>query len=191
MMPNEIKVECQLNNDDIIAWHYYYLQNSPEWKRLQKSKFFVYSSAVMLSFVGLIAILKGIMTEFSPWGWTGVCAVLFGLAPVPRYLLTQRYLRNKIKKKVNELYGHGKDSLVGIHKYTISPQGVHDATEMDDTTFKWKAIDNIVQTREHIFILSPPQSAFLISKRAFPDEVAFNKFFKDINTIFQAAKTAS
>jgi hypothetical protein len=126
MIPNEIKMECAIDNDDLIAWNTYHLQKSNTWNRIQKNKFYAYSSAVFCLFFGFFALLKGIMTEFSPWGWAGVAAVLLGLIPLSNNLFAEHYMLSSIKKRVNELYGHGKDVVIGIHKYTISLQGVHD-----------------------------------------------------------------
>jgi hypothetical protein len=45
-----------------------------------------------------------------------------------------------------------------------------------------------VQTDKQIFITVPPQGAFIITKRAFPDDSAFNQSFEDAKPIFQAAQ---
>ena len=82
-----------------------------------------------------------------------------------------------------------KNSHIGIHKYFISSEGVHDITEFNDTTTKWNVIENIAQTIDHLFILVRPNSAFIIPKRAFPDDSAFNQNAQDIKGIFQTSQT--
>jgi hypothetical protein len=188
MSADKLYVEFTLNNDDIIAMNHFLLQNTPEWKRVNKSKHNSYLYAVIFPIIGIISLLKGITTEFTPWGWVGVCFIIFGFIPLTSYLYANHYWNRNIKNQVNKLYGRGKDTLVGLHKYTISPEGVHDITEFDDTTYKWKAIENIVQTDKYIFITVPPRGVFIITKRAFPDDSAYNQFFEDAKTIFQTAQ---
>jgi hypothetical protein len=53
---------------------------------------------------------------------------------------------------------------------------------------KWTAVEDIVQTDNHIFILVHPKKAIIIPKRAFPDDAALNRFIQDVKNIFQAAQ---
>lgn len=180
-----LNIEFILTSEDIIAWNNYLLENSSHWKRIQKNKFFVYSGAIILPFLGIFALLNGIMTKFSPWGWIGVGAILLGVIPALNYLFIQHYWRNNIKKKVNELYGHGKDAVVGMHKQSFSSEGVHDITALDESKYKWNAIENIIQTDQYIFILIPPRQAFIIPKTAFAGDSRFNQFTQELKAIFE------
>ena len=61
----------------------------------------------------------------------------------------------------------------------------------DNDIVKWTAVEDIVQTGTHIFILVRPKKAVIIPKRAFADGAAAERFFTNVKSIFQAAQKTS
>jgi hypothetical protein len=86
------------------------------------------------------------------------------------------------------MYSQGENSTIGVHKYSISLEGVRDITKFNDNTTKWHVVENIAQTVEHLFILLRPNAAFIIPKRAFPDDTVFSQIVHDINSMFQKSQ---
>ena len=81
-------------------------------------------------------------------------------------------------------YGQGKNGVIGKHKYSITREGVHDVTDVDETTIKWDAIENIAQTKNHMFLVIRPMTALIIPRKDFSSDSAFNQLVKDTNDLF-------
>ena len=51
MIPNEIKVECEIGKEDIVVWNNYYIQNAPKSKRtLKNTAFYVTYNACHIDY---------------------------------------------------------------------------------------------------------------------------------------------
>ena len=58
MMPKEIKVECEIEKEDIIAWNNYYIQNAPKSKRsLKKIRLLMLPLMFVMFIFGIIFLL--------------------------------------------------------------------------------------------------------------------------------------
>ena len=97
-------------------------------------------------------------------------------------------MRNQIGKNVIRMHSKGVNADIGKHKFDISPEGIHEFTELGDSATNWKAVENIVKTNEYVYIHIRPSSAAIIPKRVFSNESAFDQFAQDIKRIFEASK---
>ena len=191
MSTNILNIKCILNVDDAIAWNYYYLENSAQWKKNWKLMRFVFMPIMAACFIiGIIyftiGMIKGLGIGVS---FGSVMGIILGAGGFVYFLLYPNILRRKIRNTAKQVYAQGKNNFAGTHKYTVSPEGVRDNAE---AIVKWTAVEDIVRTESHLFILVYPQKAIIIPKKAFPDEDAINRFMQDIKTLFQAAqKTVS
>jgi hypothetical protein len=180
MSPSALNIECEINTDDLIAWNYYYIQNSSQWKRNIKILRFVLMPVMALCFIaGVIFFVKSISGGLLELGGLGGGLIFLGAFGFIYYLFYPRILRRGIRKNVNKMYVQGKSADIGTHKYSISPEGVHATSRFADSTVKWDAIEDVVQTDKHLFILIHPNKAGIIPKRAFPNDSTFNQFVQD------------
>jgi hypothetical protein len=186
MGTNAVNIKCELKVDDAIAWNYYYLENSPQWKKNWKLIRFVFMPVMAICFIlGIIYLISGINKghELSIMLGGGI-GFIIGAGGFLYYLYYPGILRRKIRKTAQKAYSY-KNTFVGNHKFTISMDGVRDN---DEATVKWAAVENIEQTDKHVFILVHSKKAFIIPKRAFPDEAAVKLFVQDVTAIYQAAQ---
>ena len=114
-----------------------------------------------------------------------IMGIILGASGFVYFLFYPYMLRRKIRNTAKQVYGQGKNSFVGTHKYTASPEGIRDNAE---AIVKWTAIEDIVQTDNYLFILVYPQKAIIIPKKAFPNEDAINRFMPAATALFQAAQ---
>ena len=190
MSTNEIDIECEVNIEDIIAWNYYFLQNRAQWKRNLKLWRFVFMPIMALFFtIGIIAFLMSILMPRGEISEYSILLIIIGLGGFLFYLFYPNVIRGNLRKTINKMYVQGKSDDIGVHKYLISPEGVRGITGLSDGTVKWDAVENIVQTDKHLFILIHPNKAFIIPKRAFSDDSTFNQFAQDVKTMFKSSKT--
>ena len=187
MSTNILNVKCTLTIDDAIAWNYYYMENSAQWKNNWKLMRFVFLPIMVACFIiGIIyftsSTIKGLGISVSV---ASIMGIILGASGFVYFLFYPYMLRRKIRNTAKQVYGQGKNSFVGTHKYTASPEGIRDNAE---AIVKWTAIEDIVQTDNYLFILVYPQKAIIIPKKAFPNEDAINRFMPAATALFQAAQ---
>ena len=186
MSTNTLNIQYELNIDDVIAWNYYYLEYSAQWKKNWKLIRFVFMPVMVVCFIISIFYLriginKGIISTIVAAG----IGIIIGGGGFVYYLFYPNMLRRKIRKTAKIAYGRGQNSLIGKHNLIISTAGI---TDNDNAIVKWTAVEDIVQTDAHVFILVHSNKAIIIPERAFPDVFALDRFVQDLRDIFQAAR---
>jgi hypothetical protein len=189
MSTNSLIVKCELNIEDAIAWNYYFLENSTQWKKNWKLIRLVFMPIMAICFViSIVYLIRGINRSIISTIVGGGIGIIIGGGGFIYYVFYPDMLRRKIRKTAKIVYGRGENSLIGKHNLIISAVGI---TDNDNAIVKWTAVEDIVKTDTHIFILVHPNKAIIIPKRAFPDEAVVDQFIQDINTMFLTApKTA-
>jgi hypothetical protein len=176
--------------NDALAWGYYYVQNGERFKKNRKLSYYLY---LPVCFIGLLVtaydLVKSVTTNAG--GFLAIiCAagVIITGSGVFYYLNFNNTWRGKVRKIFNKAYADGKNSLIGAHKYTFSPEGIQDTTALHNDTVKWAAIKNIVQNAEYLFVVRRPDNAYILPKRAFPNQAAFNLFAQNLKEMFAASQ---
>ena len=193
MSTNSLYLECELTIDDAVAWNYYYLQNTSRWKINWILIRFIFLPIMALFFLATTIFL--ITSIIMGLGWdtifNGIIGVIIGGSGFFYALNVRRIRLQRVKAILNKTYAGGKNAELGIHKYTISLEGIHDIIDLDDTKIKWDAIEKVVQINEHLLIVERPNKAIIIPRHAFPDDAAFNGFAQGVKDIFQAAQKSA
>jgi hypothetical protein len=185
MSTNSLNVKCELNIDDAIAWNFYYLENSVQWKKNWRLIRFVFMPVMAICFVASIIYLRsGVNTSTISSVVGGGIGIIIGACGFLYYLYYPNIMRRRIRKTAKIAYSY-KNNFIGAHKYSVSLEGFRDN---DEAIVKWTVIENIAQTDAHIFMLVYPKKAIIIPKRAFPDDAAVNRFMQDVKDIFQTAR---
>lgn len=70
---------------------------------------------------------------------------------------------------------------------SIGEQGVHDATEISDEFFAWKAFLEITQSRNQFYLFIDRYEAVVVPKRAFPSPEQAQQFFETAMSFWKAA----
>ena len=188
MATNTINLKCELNVEDAIAWNNYYLENSPQWIKNWKLIRFLFMPVMVICFLlGVIYILVNVSALYLSTLIAGGIGIILGGGGFLYLFSYPGRLRRKIRKTAQKAYSY-KNSFVGNHQYAISTVGVVDN---DNDIVKWTAVEDIVQTGTHIFILVRPKKAVIIPKRAFADNAAADRFLTNVKSIFQATQKTS
>jgi hypothetical protein len=186
MGTNTVNVKCELTIDDAIAWNNYYLENSPQWKTNWKLIRFVFMPVMIICFLAgiiylYISISRGLFLSSLIASAIGI---IIGGGGFLYYYFYPAILHRRIRKSAHKAYSY-RNTFVGTHQYTVSPEGVRDN---DEAIVKWTAVEDIVQTDKHVFILVHPKKAVIIPKKAFHDEAATNRFVQSVTAIFKSTQ---
>ncbi|MGP8079722.1 MAG: YcxB family protein [Dehalococcoidales bacterium] len=186
MATNTINLKCELNVEDAIAWNNYYLENSAQWIKNWKLIRFVFMPVMVICFLlGVIYLLVNPL--YLSTVIAGGIGIILGGGGFLYLFFYPNTLHRRIRKTAQKAYSY-RNSLVGNHQYAVSTAGIVDN---DNDIVKWTAVEDIVQTDTHIFILVRPKKAVIIPKRAFPDSAAIDRFVTNVKAIYQTAqKTA-
>ena len=188
MATNTINLKCELNVEDAIAWNNYYLENSPQWIKNWKLIRFLFMPVMVICFLlGVIYILVNVNTLYLSTLIAGGIGIILGGGGFLYLFSYPGRLQRKIRKAAKKAYSY-KNSFIGSHQYAISMAGIVDN---DNDIVKWTAVEDIMQTETHIFILVRPKKAVIIPKRAFADTAAADRFLTNVKNIFRAAQTTS
>ena len=188
MATNTINLKCELNVGDAIAWNEYYLENSAQWKKNWKLIRFLFMPVMVICFIlGVIYILVNVNTLYLSTLIAGGIGIVLGGGGFLYYFFYPNTMKRRIRKTAQKAYSY-RNSFIGSHQYAVSTAGIVDN---DNDLVKWTAVEDIVQTQTHVFILVRPKKAVIIPKRAFADNAAAERFMTNVRNIFQAAqKTA-
>jgi len=186
MQNKTINVQSELTVEDAIAWNNYYLENSAQWKKNWQLMHFLFMPVMIICFgSGIFYLNLGFSRNILSTVVGGGLAILIGGGGFLYFLYYPKMLKRRIRKSAQLIYGRGPNSFVGLHKYTVSSEGIHDN---EDALVKWIAVENIVKTPTHVFILVHEKKAIIIPRKSFPDEAAVNRFMQDANNIFKASQ---
>lgn len=98
------------------------------------------------------------------------------VASIVFFILYPSILKKTLKRSVESIYVSSHE--IGTHKLKITETWVIDKTSTSELDMQWIAVEKIVETDRHIFIYTNPMKAFLIPKRAFPDEAKCREFIE-------------
>jgi|GEM_PF-618805 hypothetical protein len=194
MMPNEIKVDCEIEKDDIIAWHNFYTHNAPKVNQfIKKIRLIGLPTMFIVLSLGLFFIFSGnsIGLTDTEKAFFGIVFILWGFLGFCYFLFLVKIIQFTTGRSIRKNYKKGQNLTLGVHNYSISAEGINDITEFSSTKMKWAAIEDIWEADKYLFIHIRPNAGYIIPKRAFPDEATAIQFTKDLKALFQAAKTAS
>lgn len=163
-----MEVEFELTKNDLVESNLYFL---PDSLKAPRSKFGWLSCAI-------IFILGGIALIFSKDMSLGVAFLIIGffLLYVFWYNYKPQILRKRVTKLIEEQNDIVPNDDICRHKVSISNDGLTDSTDYDRITAFWPGIREIKESEKYLYIFQTKAKAFIVPKRAFPDEASFNQF---------------
>jgi hypothetical protein len=109
-----MKIEYELNIDDLVAFSMYYVTHSPQMKRrVRVRKVLNYSFAALSLLAAILFLLYGALP-------VAIYFFILCLFIIVYYLLTQFNMRKRIRKDLNKIYGQGRNDIIGKHELSIT-----------------------------------------------------------------------
>jgi hypothetical protein len=138
------------------------------------------SKLIMLCMLALIcAWIVAYLTEYSVATRVAIFAVLLGL-----YWGFTRVLTMFVSKlaHLQSFTPEKHKSVLCDHTLTLSEVGIHNQTQFGESRIIWSAVYRVVENADYIYLFLTAHSAYIVPKRAFPNDEAAKQFF---NTAIQ------
>ncbi len=156
-----MKFEYELTKEDLIDFNLFHIMYA---KSTRRSAFIQRYILSLLLIVFPIFLSQWSIIQFE-YGLT--VFMLFYLYWVVFY---PRRLKRIVTKRISKMYNDGGNSVIGTHTLEISEEDIVDRSKHTEVKTQFKAIEDIVENKEHIYIYVNANSAHIIPTRIFVNE---------------------
>ncbi len=180
----KLHVEYEQNIDDVLAYNFHYLEQSPQLGHARKQMRHIVP--VTIAFSLLIAIILEVLfgKQLLPFVVAiGVIMVLTFLWSVVSPLLMRKVVRRTVSRK----YARGRNKLIGNHRLSISSDSVIDITDMGKSTIRWSDVTYVASNAQYLFVSVRASEPYIVPRRAFASEEAFKQFVEAVKAYPLAA----
>lgn len=99
--------------------------------------------------------------------------------------------RRKLRKIVMGMIAEGQNrGLFSRHGVDVSDEGVTESTALTETKVKWSAVERCVTQADYLFIYMNAVAAIIVPKRAFANQLEFERFAGAVKEHFSNAGVA-
>lgn len=165
-----MKIETEITLEDLVAFNRYHTENSRFVKqRLDFIKYFGYGVALFMIGSALLAILQG--------------KILAAVISIVIAFLLITISGSKFVQYLNDInakgmYKEGKNKgLIGHREITIHDDAIVEESDSGTHATKWQSVEKIIKTEKYIFVYASSVSAYLIPRRIFVNDTAYNDLY--------------
>ena len=175
-----MKIDYQLTKQDYIDYNIYHMSHSDTIRRS------LFGQRYLISIIFLIMPFMLIkISDIHLWYWLSTFIIVYILW----IIFYPKYLRWYIIRRISRMLDEGKNvDMLGDHSFLLTEDGVIDITNFSESKNNWNVIENIVVTREHIFIYINAVMAYIIPIRAFININQKNEFINTLNNMTEKTK---
>jgi hypothetical protein len=157
-----MQIEYDLSPDDLLYFQRYHWRHSPALQRQYRLGFIASPLLGFLAGVTLVGWER-------PLVWIGV----FMTAAVFYAAVYGWCVRRSLRSTISAVLAEGKNrGVLGRHTIELRPDGLREATDVNDTVHTWRGVERIEADEHFIFIYTQAMMAHGIPRRAFstPEE---------------------
>ena len=174
-------IDHELTIDDLVAYNLYFIKNVPAQRRVRLlAKYVMPASLAVLCLAGMLYSRRrnGEVNELL-WFCAAVVVVYTAYVWLWYDAISRRRLR--------AMYAAGRNTgLIGPMTVQLRPDSLWRQTSVSEGWVKWKAVTDIQSDGEYLFISLGVGSAYIIPRRAFADQTAFDSFAGEARRLWQA-----
>ncbi|MGC7873266.1 YcxB family protein [Desulfosporosinus sp. SYSU MS00001] len=164
--------DFELNSKDYIDFNLYNLNNSTTIKKS------LIAVRVLLSVIILIMTLA-LVKQGNVIGYI-YFAVIWSLI----MFFFPKGFRSRMKRRIGKILNEGKNAyFLGPWSIKLLEDGIVTTNSYSESKTRWDGIEKIIEGEEHIFIYVGVASAFIIPKRAFPDNNGIEEFLTTLRSM--------
>lgn len=174
MADDAIEVEFELTVDDLVAFNAYACKRLS--KKCRACTFITYTSVFVFSFFSVVYFnqyVPVILSFFLGSLFIGLFYIFYSKNSYKRFYQSSDYQNAYIFDQ--------KKCVVSIH-------GLKEEAERFHSIMKWTMFLSVEHVNGYIYLFVAPHYAFIIPKRAFADEAAFERFYEKCLEYWNAAK---
>jgi len=165
-------IDCDINIEDMVEFNVYILSHQPPYKKqLKSTRIVLIICAVLFALLGIIMVLLGNIPTLIAMFAAALFLIIYYW-----FQFSHNGIRSRIRKTVIKQYSQTPNEEICRHRLSISKEGLHESTDFANTFTDWSAFDSIIQTDNYLYFFLRPGKGYLVPKRAFTDDTAFNLF---------------
>ncbi len=166
----EMQINYELTKQDYIDFNLYHISYS----KTSRQALFIQRYITSLIFL-LAPFVVARFTEIPLEYWL----VTFAITYLLWVFFYPKYFKRVVGKRVSKMVDEGKNvDLLGYRTVTIDAEGLHSKSDVSESTIKWSSVENVVETKEHIFIYVSAISAHIVPFRIFETDKDKEEFLK-------------
>ncbi|MEW6533200.1 MAG: YcxB family protein [Thermodesulfobacteriota bacterium] len=162
-------LEYEVTLDDLVEFNLYHFDHSRTFLRRRYLNRYGLPAMVVLALV---------IVTYPPTGGTFVSGFMTAGLWIA---IWPRIERRATRKHITKFYREGQNkALLGKHMLQLLPDTIVETTDHGETSVSWDAVEKIVKAGDKIYVYINAVTAFVVPRRAFPTEEAFNEFFATV-----------
>jgi len=168
-------VEYELTPDDYVQFNMHYIRNSPVAQRMRRNSVIALSGGVFA-----VGIFTWILEK------RALPLVFFGIATVLCVLFGSRWWYWETTRRSKRIYAEAAKVRESHNALEIGPDGFRASGNSGEGTYKWPAVDNIVEDTHHTYVYVG-MTGLIIPNRAFASEEDRKRFVEMAREYREAA----
>ncbi len=159
-----MEVHVELTRDDLFAYNMFYVAHSEEARRQMRIARITWSILV----ITLVAIMTFIIYAIGIIQTIAGCTFSLIIMSVLYVSLVLWSHRRSVRRRIRRLVNEGeKNALLVPRTLKLTEEVLSSDGALTGGWVRWKAVNGIIETEEHLFILLGPALAHIIPKRFF------------------------
>jgi len=163
--------------EDLIAFNEHHLANSPFVRRRKLTNLLT----VGLLPLAIGAVLFAFSLDPGPFDWW-----TFPIASILLFLLYPALYRRSSRRALDKMLSEGVPTT-GERHVRVNPVEISVSSELRSSTVRWKGVQKITREAGHAFVYVGPVEAFIVPRRAFASDAAFEEGVREIEGFMRAA----
>jgi hypothetical protein len=174
-MADDMNASYELTADDLAAFAQMHQARSPTARRQRMG-------CLALGFLALAALpLLILLTTEDPLLETARDIWPLLLGPILFILTVPPYIKWRMRHLSKRLLSEGRSTgFYGNCTMSINEDGIRESKESGESTRRWSAVESLIITADHLFVYTSGVEAFVVPRRAFGSETAFDQFVQYI-----------
>jgi YcxB-like protein len=165
-----MKVETEITLEDLVAFNRYHIENSRFVKRRWDFvKYLGYGVALFSVGSALLHILQG--------------KILSAVISIIIAFLLVTIVGSKLRQYITDIYAKGmykegkNKGLIGHREITICDDAIVEESNSGTHATKWQSVEKVIKTEKYIFVYASSVSAYLIPRRIFVNDTAYDELY--------------
>lgn len=175
-----MQIDFELTKQDYINFNIFHINYS---KTLRKM-LFIQRYIVSLSFL-IVPFVASWVTSIPLWYWLSV----FVFTYIIWILFYWKYFKWNMGRKISKMVEEGKtDVMLGKQGVKLDESTIINNSSMNSSETKYQAIENIIETKDYIYVYISPVQAYIIPVSAFENLDEKDKFVNKLNDKVETSK---
>lgn len=150
---SQMEIKYEIDLEDIVAFNLSHFKHSPS---ARKQFWGTYVIWVLISVPVLMTYLSNNFQSL-------ICGAIACLAWA---LIFPRLYKRQISKQTQNMYREGKTAgNLGEHSLSLTEEALIERSADGETKTIWRAIDRVVESKDHLFIYINPIAAHIVPKK--------------------------